>query len=80
MNINKVNKLNSVQIKKLRKQYFTAQQDFADICGFGRASVQRWEAGTTKPLKSHLILMELYRDIPVVREYLLDYWEKKFGK
>jgi len=41
------------------------------VCGFGRASVQRWEAGTKKPLKSHVVLMELYRDIPAVRNYLI---------
>ena len=70
MNIDKVNKLNSVEIKKLRKQYFTNQQGFADVCGFGQASVQRWEAGTKKPLKSHVLMMKLYRDIPAVREYL----------
>jgi len=70
MNIDKVNKLNSVEIKILRKQYFTNQQGFADVCGFGQASVQRWEAGKKQPLKSHRILMELYRDIPAVREYL----------
>tara|TARA_Y100000361_G_scaffold62555_1_gene55001 strand:+ start:678 stop:1046 length:369 start_codon:yes stop_codon:yes gene_type:complete len=62
--------MNSNEIKELRKKYFSNQQSFADICGFGRASVQRWEAGKKQPLKSHLILMELYRDIPAVREYL----------
>ena len=62
--------MNSNEIKELRKTYFSSQQSFADICGFGRASVQRWEAGKKQPLKSHLILMELYRDIPAVREYL----------
>ena len=62
--------MNSNEIKELRKKYFSNQQSFADICGFGRASVQRWEAGKKQPLKSHLILMELYREIPAVREYL----------
>jgi len=62
--------MNSKEIKELRKTYFSNQQKFADVCGFGQASVQRWEAGTKKPLKSHLVLMELYRDIPAVREYL----------
>jgi DNA-binding transcriptional regulator YiaG len=62
--------MNSNEIKELRKKYFSNQQSFADICGFERASVQRWEAGKKQPLKSHLILMELYRDIPAVREYL----------
>ena len=62
--------MNSKEIKELRKTYFSNQQDFADVCGFGRASVQRWEADKKKPLKSHLLMMELYRDIPAVREYL----------
>ena len=62
--------MNSNEIKELRKTYFSSQQSFADICGFGRASVQRWEAGKKRPLKSHLILMELYRYIPAVSEYL----------
>ena len=62
--------MNSNEIKELRKKYFSNQQSFADICRFGRASVQRWEAGTVQPIKSNLILLELYRDIPEVREYL----------
>ena len=70
MNIDKVNKLNSVEIKKLRKQYFTNQQGFADVCGFGRASVQRWESDAKHPLRSHELMMQLYRDVPEVREYL----------
>tara|TARA_R100001369_G_scaffold15969_1_gene30816 strand:- start:690 stop:893 length:204 start_codon:yes stop_codon:yes gene_type:complete len=63
--------MNSKEIRELRKTYFSNQQDFAEVCGFGRASVQRWEAGTKKPLKSHVVLMELYRDIPAVRNYLI---------
>ena len=27
------------EIKELRQKYFSNQKDFADICGFGRASV-----------------------------------------
>ncbi len=54
-------RLRPVDIKSIRESYNLSQDNFADVSGFGVASVKRWESGNQIQSESADVLLRLLR-------------------
>ena len=61
--------LTPTEIRALRKTLGCSREDFAEMTGFGEASIQRWESGHTIQTRGNDLLLRLLEHAQV-REFL----------